>query len=99
MAFSFLKGTVSDMVESNKQYAAMAIYWGTACNSLQAQLNALMGEWQKTGLHKLIEVPNDEMDRMREHLIIGIPVFFSRYSDGVTKSYPIPSPEEECHPS
>lgn len=90
MAFSSQAGAVSDLMESNKQYAHMVVYWGTACNSLQAQVRALLALRDRKGILELCEVTNEDMDQMRQFLVTGIPVYFSRYPDGITKMYPIP---------
>lgn len=89
-AFSSSANAFGDLKESNNQYAKMVVYWGTACNSLQTQLKVLMHEWQRAGLHELIEVSNADMNVMRQCLVTGIPMCFSRYPDGVTKLYPVP---------
>lgn len=39
----------------------------------------------------LVRIPNDEMDLMRNHEFIGIPVYFSDYPGGVFKVYPLPA--------
>jgi len=81
---------ISALQEGNKQFVQMAVYWGTACNSLQAQVRALLALRDRKGIFELCEVSNEDMDRMRQFMVTGIPVYFSRYPDGITKMYPVP---------
>jgi hypothetical protein len=85
-----LASGISDLQEGSRQYIRMAVYWGMACNSLQAQVRALLGLRDSQGIIELLEVSNEDMEQMRQHLIVGVPVYFSRYPDGITKTYPIP---------
>ena len=85
---------ISDLQEGSKQFAQMAVYWGATANSLQAQVRALLALRERKGILELCEVSNEDMDQMRSAPIIGIPVYFSRYPDGITKTYPIP--EQSC---
>lgn len=81
---------LSDWREGSKQFARMAVYWGMACNSLQAQVRALLALRDRKDILELCEVSNEDMDQMRQLMVTGIPVYFSCYPDGVTKMYPIP---------
>ena len=58
-----------------------------ACNSLDAQVRVLLADRKSV---ELIEVTNEDMDKMRQCLVSGIPIYFSQYPDGITKMYPIP---------
>jgi hypothetical protein len=79
-----------DIKAGQAQMAGMAIYWGTACASLQAQIRALLALRDKKGILELCLVSWEDMDAMRKMPIYGYPVYYAKYPEGVTKFYPIP---------
>jgi hypothetical protein len=85
-----LGSMIDDLKAGNKQFAQMAVYWGLACNSLQAQVRALLALRERKGILELCEVRNEDMDEMRKMPVSGVPVYFSKYPDGITKMYPFP---------
>lgn len=88
-SFSSLSKTVQDLFKSNVQFAFMVMFWGRACNSLQAQNRVLLEHRISSGSIEMLEVSNEEMDQMRQYIVAGIPVFFSVYLNGVIKTYPV----------
>ena len=86
----FSENAISDLQGGQKQMAQMALYWGASSNALQAQVKNLIQDRVARGIVELIEVTNEDMDRMREFLVEGVPTMFSEYPDGTIKLYPIP---------
>ena len=90
-SFSSLPSMINDLIEGSNEYVKMVLFWGTACNSMQAQIKVLLKQRHDEGYSKeLLEVSNEDMDQMRQYLVAGVPVYFSHYPDGVTKLYPVP---------
>jgi hypothetical protein len=85
---------VDDLKAGNKQFAGMAIYWGAAASAMRTQVDALCKDRESRGIIEMIEVCNEDMDRMHKFYVTGIPTMFSRYSFGVVKYYPFPEDEQ-----
>lgn len=91
-AFAGFSEMAADRMAGLQQFSQMAVYWGRCSCSLDAQVRALLVDRKS---HELIEVTNEDMNAMRQVSLTGIPVYFSRYADGVTKMYPIPETAAE----